>query len=83
MYSALKFSGSIFDLDASTVSKITKKFINKRQKKGKVYYTDTDLPRAFILCEKNKDEKIRLSRISTVGLKQRIENNIYSDENNK
>ncbi len=73
----------IFDLDTSTVSKITKKFINKKQKEGKVEYTDQDLPRAFILCEKDNEEKVRLSRISTIGLKQRIENNFYSDENNK
>ena len=73
----------IFDLDTATVSKTTKKFISSKEKEGKVEYTDYDLPRAFILCENKKEEKIRLSRISTVGLKQRIENKFYTDENNK
>ncbi len=73
----------IFDLDTSTVSKITKKFINKKEKEGKVEYTDYDLPRAFILSSKKGEEKVKLSRISTIGLKQRIESNLYTDENNK
>ena len=63
----------IFDLDTSTVSQVTKKFINKKQKEGKVEYTDSDLPRSFVLYEENKDDKIKLSRISSLGLKLRIE----------
>jgi hypothetical protein len=63
----------IFDLDTSTVSKITKTFINKKEKEGKIEYTDFDLPRAFILCDDKKNEKIKLSRISSAGLKQRID----------
>ena len=63
----------IFDLDTATVSKITKDFINKCQKKGAVEYLDSDLPRAFILLDENGATKVRLSRISTSGLKQRLE----------
>ena len=68
----------IFDLDTATVSKITKKYINENEKKGKVEYTDFDLPRSFIVCGgKNKGEyKIKLSRISSQGLKQRIDGEI-------
>ena len=63
----------IFDLDTATVSKTTKKYISKKEKEGKVEYLDYDLPRAFILCQKGNEEKIKLSRISTTGLRQRIE----------
>lgn len=63
----------IFDLDTATISKTTKKYISKKEKEGKVEYLDYDLPRAFILCKKGNEEKIKLSRISTTGLKQRIE----------
>ena len=62
----------IFDLDTSTISKITKKYISSKEKEGRVEYTDSDLPRAFILCKENKNEKIKLSRISSQGLVQRI-----------
>ena len=69
----------IFDLDTATVSKITKDFINKCQKKGAVTYLDSDLPRAFILLDENKEIKVRLSRISTSGLKIRLENGITEE----
>ena len=63
----------IFDLDTATVSKITKDFINKSQKEGKVSYFDSDLPRAFLLLDEKGESGIRLSRISTTGLKQRLD----------
>ena len=64
----------IFDLDTATVSKITKKYISENEKLGNVEYTDFDLPRSFVLYGKNPEEcKIKLSRISSVGLKARVE----------
>ena len=63
----------VFDLDTATVSGITKKFINSNQQKGKVEYADSDLPRSFVLADGEGGVKIRLSRISTVGLRQRGE----------
>ena len=69
----------IFDLDTATVSKITKDFINKCQKKGAVEYLDSDLPRAFILLDENGATKVRLSRISTSGLKQRLESGVIEE----
>lgn len=66
----------IFDLDTSTVSKTTKKYILRKEKEGKIEYTDFDLPRSFILCSEKNKEIIKLSRISSSGLKQRIENEI-------
>ena len=68
----------IFDLDTATVSGITKRFINSNQQKGKVEYADSDLPRSFVLVDGEGTVKIRLSRISTVGLKQRAEGD-YSE----
>ncbi len=66
----------VFDLDTATVSKITRKFINEKQKSGRVEYTDTDLPRSFIVIGNKKKSSIKLSRISSVGLKLRAENEI-------
>ena len=63
----------IFDLDTSTVSKITKKFINSKSRDGDLEYTDSDLPRSFVLCKEGKKTKIKLSRISSIGLKLRID----------
>lgn len=69
----------IFDLDTATVSKITKNFINNCQKKGAVTYFDSDLPRAFVLLDENGETKVRLSRISTSGLKIRLESGITEE----
>lgn len=69
----------IFDLDTATVSKTTKRYISKKEKEGRVEYTDFDLPRAFILCEDKNGEKIKLSRISSAGLRQRIETEHYTE----
>ena len=69
----------IFDLDTATVSKTTKRYISKKEKEGRVEYTDFDLPRAFILCEDKSGEKIKLSRISSAGLRQRIETEHYTE----
>ena len=63
----------IFDLDTATVSKITKSFINESQKRGEVEYLDSDLPRSFIVCGDRTESVVKLSRISSVGLKQRLE----------
>ena len=69
----------IFDLDTATVSKITKDFINKSQKSGEVTYFDSDLPRAFILLDEGGRGRVRLSRISTAGLKIRLESGIMEE----
>ena len=69
----------IFDLDTATVSRITKNFINKSQKEGKVSYFDSDLPRAFLLLDENGESRIRLSRISTTGLKQRLDSGLIDE----
>lgn len=63
----------IFDLDSSTVSKTGKDFLNRKEKEGLVEYEDEDLPRSFVLCQEGGIYKIRLSRISTAGLKLRAE----------
>lgn len=70
----------IFDLDSSTVSSITKNYVNKMEKEGLVEYTDTDLPRSFIVFEENPGEyKVRLSRISSSGLKIRAEGELKEE----
>ena len=69
----------IFDLDTATVSGITKKYINEMEKEKKVEYTDFDLPRSFIIIKDKDGEKVKLSRISTSGLRQRIESDNYTE----
>ena len=69
----------IFDLDTATVSKITKKYISKKEKEKLVEYTDFDLPRSFIVLNDKNGERVKLSRISSSGLRQRIETDNYAE----
>ena len=61
----------IFDMDTSTVSKTTGKFLSAAEKNKKVIYTDSEIPKSFIVS-KGKKEKIFFSRISTSALKMRV-----------
>ena len=65
----------IFDLDTATVSSISKDFINRKQKEGLVEYDDNDLPRSFILYSDSGVSRIKLSRISSLGLRLRADDN--------
>lgn len=73
----------IFDLDSATVSAVTKKYINKNEKDGNILYGDSDLPRTFVLHDEiingEKKYKIKLSRISSQGLKIRAEGDDYNE----
>ena len=70
----------IFDLDTATVTKTGKDFVNRYERQGKVEYDDDDLPRSFILIEEDNEYKIKLSRISSKGLKARGEESLYDKE---
>ena len=70
----------IFDLDTSTVSKAGKDFINKKEKEGLVEYDDFDLPRSFVLVNEDGKYKVKLSRISSTGLKMRLQEEIKDVE---
>ena len=62
----------IFDLDTATVSRHTKRYMNQMAKEGRVSYTDADLPRSFVLIERDGVASVELSRISPSGLCSRM-----------
>ena len=49
----------IFDLESTTVSKHTRKFLNNAEKKGEVITVSYELPKSFAVCRK-KGEKQRV-----------------------
>ena len=38
----------IFDMDTSTVSKVTRDFLNKAEKNKKIVYVNYELPKSFV-----------------------------------
>ena len=59
----------IFDLDTTTVSKVSRDFLRKKETDGKVVTVGFELPKSFVLCENGT---VILSPISTQTLLKRI-----------
>lgn len=58
----------IFDVENTTVSKITRDYLAKNEKKKNVYYVSADLPRSFVVCE---GRRIYVSHISPQAVAKR------------
>ena len=67
----------IFDLDNTTVSKITRDYLNIMQKNKRIIDVSFDLPKSFILCKDNErgENVAYISPISTQTLLKRIQTN--------
>ncbi len=61
----------VFDLDNSTVSKHTRKFLGNAQKEKRVVNVSMELPKSFIVCEKNGRQTIYISQIAPSTLLRR------------
>ncbi len=66
----------IFDLDTSTVSRHTRKYLSFAEKKGETVTVSYELPKSFVVCAKpkSKNKKIYISQISPLTLLKRSEN---------
>lgn len=71
----VKFSDiiGIFDMDNTTVSKKSRDFLAKSEKRGEVVNVSYELPKSFIICSKNKENKVYISQISSSTLQKRSE----------
>lgn len=62
----------IFDIESTTVSKNTRIFLAKAEKKGEVVNVSYELPKSFTVCaEKGKKTKVYISQISSSTLLKR------------
>ena len=63
----------IFDMDNTTISKHTRKFLNLSEKNGEVVNITYELPKSFVVCAKNKgkSKKVYISQISSLTLLKR------------
>ena len=59
----------IFDLDTSTVKKVTRDFLKNCEKLNKIESLSSELPRSFVVCQsKNKNVKIFLSPMTSTTM---------------
>jgi hypothetical protein len=62
----------IFDLETSTISKITRDFLSRAQKAGRVVNVSMEMPKSFVLCRDGKKrETIFITQISSTTLLKR------------
>ncbi len=58
----------IFDMDNATMSKVTQKFLNKKQKSGDLITTVDEIPKSLILT----DDKVYMSQLAPKSLYGRL-----------
>jgi len=63
----------IFDLDNTTGSHITRKFLSHAEKNGCIINVSDELPKSFVVCNENNNMEIYLSQLSTQTLLKRGE----------
>ncbi len=67
----------IFDLDTTTVAKstaaITNDYLSKASKAGEIEDYSTDLPKSFVVCEKDGKQKVYITQVSSATILKRIE----------
>lgn len=64
----------IFDLDTTTVSKATRKYLSQSEKEGAVVNVTSELPKSFIVCSENKKKTVYLSQLNSLTLGKRNDN---------
>nr|WP_317412196.1 extracellular matrix/biofilm biosynthesis regulator RemA family protein [uncultured Solibaculum sp.] len=65
----------IFDLDTSTVSKETRRYLTKAEQEGWAVTVSTELPKSFVVCASPSSGRqlIYISQISSSTLLKRVE----------
>lgn len=62
---------AILDIETTTLSRDTKDFLKIAEEEGFIEAISNDLPKSFVITEKEKKSKIYLSPISSLTLQKR------------
>ncbi|MDR0532273.1 MAG: DUF370 domain-containing protein [Oscillospiraceae bacterium] len=68
----------IFDLDATTVQKVTREFLRAAQKRGEVAAVGEELPKSFVLAVHKGRQAVYLAAMGSGTLQKRAETAILS-----
>ena len=64
---------AIFDLDITSQSHLTRKYLSMAEKSGQVVNVSEDIPKSFVVCETNGKRTLYLSQMSSATLLKRAE----------
>ena len=63
----------IFDIESSTISNVTRKYLSAAEKKGEVESSTEELPKSFVLYREGDTYKVCFSQLSAAALLGRSE----------
>ncbi len=69
---------AIFDLELTSISKITREFLHVAEEEGFVVNVSDDLPKSYIVTQNDNESKVYISPISAATLLKRA-NNIFEE----
>lgn len=72
----------IFDLDNTSSSRLTRAFLERAEREGRVVNVSEDLPKSFALCRRGRRDggektMVYLSQLSAATLLRRAESNSF------
>jgi len=74
---------AIFDLETTTTTRDTREFLKIAEEEGFVVTVSVDMPKSFIITEKNGQSMIYLSPISSATLKKRVKDLLQKEPKNE
>ena len=66
----------IFDLDITSQSHLTRKYLNMADKAGEVVNAAEDIPKSFVVCCENGKKTVYLSQMAAATLMKRSESDV-------
>ena len=67
---------AIFDLDQTSQSHITRKYLAAAEKAGQVINAAEDIPKSFVVCQNKEGRRLYLSQMAPATLLKRAESEI-------
>lgn len=62
----------VFDLDNTSQSHLTRKYLTAAEKSGQVINVSEDIPKSFVVCKDESGMRVYLSQMSTQTLLKRF-----------
>lgn len=73
---------AIMDIERTTTSQITRKYLKRCEEKGIIKTIGMDIPKTFIITREGGEDRVYLSPISSSTLNKRVSKPLKSDRRN-
>ena len=66
----------VFDLDITSQSHLTRRFLRESEQAGRVVKAAEDIPKSFVVCREGEKTTVYLSQMATATLLKRAESGL-------